>query len=230
MRAMTEPRTERLRTYGRIHGRTLRPGRAQLLEELLPRLSLDLAAGKLDPKALAPGATQTWLELGFGAGEHLAAQAEARPDVLMLGAEPFINGAASALRHVHDLKLANVRIHPGDGRELMAALPDACVERVYILFPDPWPKTRHHKRRLINAETTAELARIVKTGGLVRFATDWADYVGWTLERFAASPAFAWTAERAQDWRSPPPDHVTTRYQTKRLGDCEPVFLEFRRN
>jgi tRNA (guanine-N7-)-methyltransferase len=226
---MNEPRPERLRTFGRIRGRTLRPGRAQLMEELLPQLSLDLEHGRLDPKALAPRAKQTWVELGFGAGEHLARQAETHPQTLILGAEPFINGAASALRHIRDLRLSNVRIHAGDGRELLAAMPDGTADRVYILFPDPWPKARHHKRRLINPDVVAELARVLKPGGLVRFATDWADYVGWTLERFAASPAFEWTAERAADWTSPPPDHVQTRYQMKRLGDCEPVFLEFRR-
>jgi tRNA (guanine-N7-)-methyltransferase len=134
---------------------------------------------------------------------------------------------ASAVSHIQASGVSNVRLHPGDGRELMAALPDASIARVFILFPDPWPKARHHKRRLITAEAVAELARVLKPGGRVRFATDWADYVGWTLQRFAANPAFAWTAERADDWRVPPADHVTTRYEAKRLGDCAPVFLEF---
>ena len=193
------------------------------MDERLPGLQLDLSR----PLDLSGG--EVWLELGFGGGEHLAAQARAHPQALLLGAEPFVNGVASAVRHLEDDRLANVRIHPGDGRELMAALPDASVDRVFVLFPDPWPKARHHKRRLINAETLAELARVMKPGAVLRFATDWADYVGWTLQRFGASPAFAWTAERADDWRLAPPDHVTTRYQQKRLGDCEPVFLEFRR-
>ena len=226
---MTETRPDRQRTYGRIRGRALRPGRAALLDDRLPQLSLDLAAGPLDPKTLAPDAREVWLELGFGAGEHLAAQAQAHPEALLLGAEPFLNGAASALRHIEQQALRNVRIHAGDGREVTAALPDAALDRIFMLFPDPWPKTRHHKRRLVSAETIDEFARVLKPGGRLRFATDWADYVGWTLERFAASPAFAWTAERAADWRQPPADHMTTRYQQKRLGDCEPVFLEFRR-
>ncbi len=226
---MTDARPERLRTFGRIRGRSLRPGRASLLDGLLPRLKLDLAAGRIDPAALAPAARETWLELGFGAGEHLAGQALAHPDVLMLGAEPFLNGAASALRHIQDQGLGNVRIHAGDGREVLTALPDASVTRVFMLFPDPWPKTRHHKRRLVNPDSISEFARVLKPGGVLRFATDWADYVGWTLERFAAAPAFAWTGERADDWRRPPADHICTRYQLKRLGDCEPVFLEFRR-
>ena len=217
-----------LRTYGRIKGRTLRAGRASMLAKTLPGLQIDLGGG-LDPKALMPSARKVWVELGFGGGEHLAAQAKAHPDVLILGAEPFVNGVASLARHVADLGVGNVRLHAGDGRELLAALPDASVSRVYVLFPDPWPKTRHHKRRLINAETIAELARVMTPGAELRFATDWADYLGWTLERFAASPAFAWTAERADDWRTPPQGHVTTRYESKRLGDCAPTFLNFRR-
>ena len=187
------------------------------------------SAGRLDPTALMPQARETWLELGFGGGEHLAAQAAAHPEVLALGAEPFVNGVASALRHVQDRGLSNVRIHPGDGRELLSALPEAAIARVFVLFPDPWPKSRHHKRRLINAETVAALARVMAPGAILRFATDWADYLGWTLERFAASPHFVWTAEQADDWRKPAPDHVSTRYEEKRLGDCAPVFLEFRR-
>ncbi len=214
---MAEPA---LRTYGRVKGRTLRAGRASLLDEMLPGLRVDLA----DP--LKGRAGETWVELGFGGGEHLAAQAARRPDVLMLGAEPFVNGVASAVRHIHDASLTNVRLHAGDGRELLAALPDRAVERVFVLFPDPWPKTRHHKRRLINPQVIAELARVMRPDGRLRFATDWSDYVTWTLELLGRSPDFGWTARRAEDWRRPPADHVTTRYESKRLGDCPPVFLE----
>src|SRR5690606_19073962 len=112
-------------------------------------------------------------------------------------------------------------------RELLARLPDASLDRIFILFPDPWPKARHHKRRLIQADTIAELTRVLRPGGRLRFASDWADYVDWSLARFLESPAFAWPAERAGDWRRPPADHVTTRYEEKRLGDCAPVFLDF---
>jgi tRNA (guanine-N7-)-methyltransferase len=131
------------------------------------------------------------------------------------------------LRHVEEQALSNVRIHDGDARELMARLPDASLERVFILFPDPWPKARHNKRRIVQAETVAEFARLLKPGGKLRFASDWADYVDWSLLRVLANPAFRWTAERADDWRVPPADHVTTRYEEKRLGDCAPVFLDF---
>jgi tRNA (guanine-N7-)-methyltransferase len=136
---------------------------------------------------------------------------------------------ASALRHLDERGLTNVRLQDGDARDLVAHLPDAVLDRVFILFPDPWPKLRHHKRRLINAETLAGLARVLKPGGRLRFATDWADYADWTLERVLASKAFAWDAERADDWRVAPADHITTRYEEKRLGDCAPVFLDFRR-
>jgi tRNA (guanine-N7-)-methyltransferase len=201
------------------------------METLLPKIALpDPALGLINVDQVIPGASEVWLEIGFGGGEHMAAQAQRRPDVLVLGAEPFLNGAASALRHIDELKLINVRLHVGDARDLLAALPGASLDRVFILFPDPWPKARHHKRRLIQSETVAELARVLKPGGRLRFATDWEDYGAWTLERVLSAPAFRWTAARADDWRAPPADHVTTRYETKRLGDIAPVFLEFERD
>jgi tRNA (guanine-N7-)-methyltransferase len=214
-----------LRTYGRIKSRPIKPRQAALLESLLPKIRVP--AEPFDPAILAPGGRETWLEIGFGGGEHMAAQAARHPGVLILGAEPFQNGVASALRHIDEQGLANVRLHDGDARELLTRLPNASVARVFILFPDPWPKVRHHKRRLINAETVAELARVLRPGGTLRFASDWADYVDQALERFTASPAFRWTGERADDWRTPPADHVTTRYEEKRLGDCAPAFLDF---
>lgn len=211
-----------LRSYGRIKSRPIKPRQQGLLDTLLPQISIDLSL----PLALRG---ETWLEIGFGGGEHMATQAERHPDVLILGAEPFLNGVASAVRHIDERGLTNVRLRMGDARQLLMDLPDACLTRVFILFPDPWPKARHHKRRLIQAETIAELARVLKVGGRLRFATDWADYAAWTLERLTRAPAFAWTAERADDWRTPPADHATTRYETKQLGDCAPIFLEFER-
>ena len=216
-----------LRSYGRLKSRPIKPRQAALVETRLP--ALRPPAEPFDPRRLMPDAAEVWLEIGFGGGEHMAAQAGRRPDVLLLGAEPFQNGVASALRHIDEAALRNVRVHDGDARELMARLPDASLDRVFILFPDPWPKARHNKRRIVQADTVAELARLLKPGGALRFASDWADYVDWALERITASPAFAWMAERADDWRAPPADHVTTRYEEKRLGDCAPVFLDFRR-
>lgn len=190
------------------------------MQTLLPRLAADLAAPPL-------GDGDTWLEIGFGGGEHLAEQAARHPDLRLLGAEPFLNGAASALRHIDERGLQNVRLHIGDARDLVAALPDARIARLFLLFPDPWPKARHRKRRLLNAETAAEFARVLKPGGGFRFATDWADYADRGLETVLRSGAFAWPAARADDWRKPPADHVTTRYEEKRLGDVAPVFLDF---
>jgi tRNA (guanine-N7-)-methyltransferase len=217
-----------LRSFGRIKSRVIKPRQAALMETLLP--SLRVPAEAFDPRALKADTAEVWLEIGFGGGEHLAAQAVRAPDVLLIGAEPFQNGVASALRHIAEHGLANVRLHDGDARDLLARLPDGCLDRVFILFPDPWPKARHHKRRLIQADVAAELARVLKAGGRLRFASDWADYVDWSLERLGATPGLAWTAERADDWREPPVDHVTTRYEQKRLGDCAPAFLEFTRS
>ena len=197
------------------------------METLLPALRLRPEAGPIDPLALMPEARELWLEIGFGGGEHMAEQAARRPELLILGAEPFENGVASALRHIEARGLKNIRLHPGDGRELMAALTDGCCERIFILFPDPWPKERHHKRRLVNPRTARDLARLLKPGGRLRFATDWADYAERALEALLAEPRLAWTAKAADDWRVPPADHVATRYQEKALGDCAPVFLDF---
>ncbi|HEX6865707.1 MAG TPA: tRNA (guanosine(46)-N7)-methyltransferase TrmB [Caulobacteraceae bacterium] len=213
---MTEP----LRSFGRIKGRPIKPRQAALLDTLLPKIAFD-------PEN--PPTGEVWLEIGFGGGEHLAEQAGRHPDVTIIGAEPFLNGVASALRHIDERKLANVRLHPGDARDVLAALPDAALSRLFILFPDPWPKARHHKRRLVQPRTAAEFARVLKPGGRLRFATDWADYAERALETLLAQPGLRWTAERAADWREAPADHVATRYEAKRLGDCAPVFLDFER-
>jgi tRNA (guanine-N7-)-methyltransferase len=215
------------RTYGRIKARPLKPRQVRLLETLAPALAIP--SEPFDPRALKADLQEVWLEAGFGAGEHLAGQAARRPDVLSLGAEPFVNGFAACLAHTDDAQLSNVRLHHGDVRELMSRLPDASLDRIYVLFPDPWPKTRHKKRRLIEPAFITEAARLMKPGARLRFATDWADYADWTLERLIASPDFRWLAEAAGDWRMPPADHISTRYEQKRLGDCAPIWLEFER-
>jgi tRNA (guanine-N7-)-methyltransferase len=214
-----------LRSYGRVKSRPIKARQEALLETLLP--TLELPEGDLDPEALKAGRTELWLEIGFGGGEHLAAQAALHPDATLVGVEPFLNGVASAVRHVEEGALTNVRIHHGDARDVAARLPDACLTRVFILFPDPWPKSRHHKRRIVQSEFITELARLLKPGGTLRYATDWAEYADWALERFVASPDFSWPAEKASDWTTPPADHITTRYETKKLGDCAPVFFDF---
>ena len=217
-----------LRSYGRLKSRPIKPRQAALVDARLPGLRIPV--GPVAPDMLMPGARATWLEIGFGGGEHMAGQAARAPDVLILGAEPFQNGVASAVRHIEEQALGNVRLHDGDVRDLITWLPDACLAQVFILFPDPWPKVRHHKRRLIQADTVAELARVLASGGRLRFASDWADYIDGALERFEANPAFTWTAAGPDDWRKPPADHITTRYEEKRLGDCAPVFLDFVRD
>lgn len=216
-----------LRSFGRLRGRPLKPRQAELFATLLPRLAIP--TGKIDPAALMPGARETWLEIGFGGGEHLVGQAARRPDVLVLGAEPFVNGMGGALRHIETAQLANVRLHAGDARDVLAALPDASLTRVFLLFPDPWPKVRHHKRRLVQGAFPAEVARVLAPGGLLRMATDWANYADQCLRLFGANEQMSWTAQVADDWREAPEDHITTRYELKRLGDCAPIFLEFQR-
>lgn len=216
-----------LRSFGRLKGRPLKPRQAQRLETLLPTLALPLEAAAL-AQVMAPW-REAWLEIGFGGGEHMAAQAARARDVLILGAEPFVNGLAVALGHIEAAALENVRLHPGDARELIARLPDQSLSRAFILFPDPWPKSRHQKRRLVDDGFVEALARVLRPGGRVRFATDWADYADQALIAFRASPRFRWTARRADDWRGAPADHVSTRYEAKRLGDCAPIFLEFER-
>jgi tRNA (guanine-N7-)-methyltransferase len=217
------PRAQR--TYGRIKARPIKPRQGALLDSLLPKIAVP--DGPVDPHALMPAAEETWLEIGFGGGEHLAAQARAHPHTLIIGAEPFLNGAASALRHLDEMALGNVRLHVGDGRDVLSRLPAASLERIYVLFPDPWQKLRHHKRRLLQDDVVADMGRALGRGGRLRFATDWADYADWTLERLIRSPLFDWPALCADDWRRPWPDHVTTRYEQKHLGDCAPVYLEF---
>ncbi|MEQ1819622.1 MAG: tRNA (guanosine(46)-N7)-methyltransferase TrmB, partial [Terricaulis sp.] len=167
------------------------------------------------------------LEIGFGGGEHLVANAVAHPNTRFIGVEPFLNGVASCLRHIEEANAQNIRLHSGDARDVIARLPDGSVDLVYILFPDPWPKARHHKRRLIQTEFLDELARVMKPGTELRFATDWANYAAWTLEQVTRHPRFSWTAESAADWRTAWPEHTQTRYETKKLGDCAPIWLRF---
>jgi tRNA (guanine-N7-)-methyltransferase len=176
--------------HGRRKGRRLRPGRQALLTSLLPRLRIELPCdgGALAPLALFEGAMRAvWLEVGFGAGEHLVAQAEAHPDVGFIGCEPFVNGVASALSEIEKRRLDNVRICDDDARLVLNALTEQSVGKVFVLFPDPWPKTRHHDRRFIGPGTVEALARILKDAGELGFASDHMDYVRWTLDHLGAT-------------------------------------------
>lgn len=232
-----------MRSFGRVKGRPLKPRQAGLVDTLLPHLAIEIPEeGGIDlafPTAeetlipptdeARPAPARVILEIGFGGGEHLVAQAARDPDALFLGAEPFLNGVGSCLRHIEESGVANVRLHHGDARAVIDRLPPARLDRVYILFPDPWPKTRHWKRRLIQPDFLAALARVLKPGGEVRFATDWKHYASWTLEVFLRDADFTWLAERADDWRLAWPGHVPTRYEVKALGDTKPLYLRFRR-
>lgn len=170
------------------------------------------------------------LEIGFGGGEHLEAAALANPEVGFIGVEPFIAGVARLLAGIEAHGLDNVRILVDDARLLLARLPDSSLERIDVLFPDPWPKSRHHKRRIVNRETCAEMARILAPGGELRLATDDPGYARWMLQALLAEPRLAWTAERAADWRAPGPGHQRTRYEAKALAaGRRPVYLQCRR-
>jgi tRNA (guanine-N7-)-methyltransferase len=223
----------RRRHFGRRKGPKLRARQAGLLEELLPRLALNPQTGR-QPKdyfgASAASLRDVWLEVGFGAGEHLAWQAEGHPDIGVIGAEPYVAGIAKLLARIADKKLGNIRLYTEDVRDVIAALPDACLARVFILFPDPWPKKRHHKRRFIQMDMLDSLARVMKRNAELRFATDDASYLLWALERFSAHPSFVWMAERAADWRARPPDWPETRYEAKALkAGTACTYLRFRR-
>jgi tRNA (guanine-N7-)-methyltransferase len=171
-----------------------------------------------------------WLEIGFGAGEHLAAQAERHPDKGFIGCEVFENGVARLIGEVERRHLANVRLFLDDARLLIAALPPASIERVFILFPDPWPKQRHKKRRIVSRETLDTLARIMAEAAELRLATDDPGYFSSMLEQVTGHPEFAWLARRPGDWRARPPDWPPTRFEDKALtAGREPAFLRARR-
>lgn len=216
------------RLYGRRRGRPLRPAQRRLMEELLPVLQLALPQqGVLPPRALFPRPVAgVWLEAGFGAGEHLAAQAAAHPEIGFLGAEVFENGIARLLTEVEHRKLDNLRLFIDDARLLLAALPVASLDRVFILFPDPWPKERHKKRRLVSRATLDALAGVMADGGELRLATDDPDYAQEMLARTREHPDFACLAQGSQDWPERPADWPMTRYEQKaRAAGRPPLFL-----
>ena len=184
-----------------------------------------------DPRAqFSPPPQDLWLEIGFGAGEHLAGQAARRRAIGFIGCEVFLNGLASALAHIDREKLTNVRVLHEDARGLLSRLPDASIQRVYLLFPDPWPKRRHKERRFTGRANLDALARVMADGAELRIASDDMGYIRWTLENIRLHPDLAWLARRPQDWRQPPADWIPTRYQEKAIkAGRNPIYLAFRR-
>jgi tRNA (guanine-N7-)-methyltransferase len=218
--------------FGRRKGHALRPRQAELFDTLLPRLAVELAAPAPSDLALMfrSPVDGVRLEIGFGGGEHMIAQAEQHRHTGFVGVEPFVNGMAKALASIAARNLSNVRLHHGDATEIVAWLPPASLMGVDLIYPDPWPKRRHWKRRFVQDRSIAAIARILRPGGEFRFATDVPDYAAWTLGHVIRSPDFAWTAERADDWRQPWPGFSGTRYEAKakRAGRV-PCYLTFRR-
>lgn len=190
------------------------------------------SAEHLDLGALFAGPiADVWLEIGFGGGEHTLAQARQYPTIGMIGCEPYVNGVASLLDGMDREGLSNIRIHADDARELLMALPDDSIGKAFILFPDPWPKRRHHKRRIVNSETLDALARILRPGGELRMATDDPIYATEILALATSHLGFGWTARRPKDWQNRPTDWPQTRYETKAVRAGRPShFYIFRRN
>jgi tRNA (guanine-N7-)-methyltransferase len=241
--ALTEPAAPRRpdgapwrNFYGRRHGKKLRPGQRALIDDRLAALAPAGVAPAsnperrpIDPAAIVPGARDLWVEIGFGGGEHLVATAAARPDIGFVGCEPFVNGVAALLSRIASAGVGNVRIHPGDARDLFDVLPDGSLGRIYLLFPDPWPKRRHAGRRFVSGPNVADMARLLRPGGELRLATDVEAYAREAAETLAAAPAFAEPGP-PEAWGAPWPGWPGTRYEAKALAaGRRPLFLVFAR-
>ncbi len=217
--------------FGRRKGHPLRPRQAALFDALLPKIALDLTKpAPADLRALFGNAENVRLEIGFGGAEHLIEQATAHPHSGFIASDGYINAIGKALVAIDAGKLGNIRLHHGDASALIDWLPDGGLARIDLLYPDPWPKRRHWKRRFIQDDSLARLARVLKSGGELRFATDIADYAAYALARVLRSPDFVWTAEAASDWRQPWPDFSGTRYEAKAKREGrQPAYFIFRK-
>lgn len=230
---MTEnPRRDRSTEafFGRRHGKTMRSGHANALAEQLPlhRIDLSLEAPG-DIRSLFAGQVSTvWLEIGFGGGEHVLHEARRRPDVGFIGVEPFVNGMAKLMMALAADPLQNLRIHDDDATQLLDWLPPASIDGIDLLYPDPWPKKKHWKRRFVNETNLDRFARVLKPGSLFHFASDIDTYVNWTLVHCRAHPAFEWQARSAADWHTPYEAWPGTRYEAKALREGRrPAYLTF---
>ena len=216
--------------YGRRKGQQLRGRKARVIEELLPKLLLD-------PQSVNPNyigslfskpAKRFQLEIGFGGGEHLAHQAQQNPNTAFIGVEPFINGMAKMLGSIEDQGLENIRLFDNDATQLLDWLPENSLDQIDLLYPDPWPKKRHWKRRFINQTNLSRFERVMKPGGLFRFASDIDTYINWTLGHVHRHGAFHWQAETAADWNNPWDGWIRTRYEAKAIREGRPpCYLEF---
>ena len=222
--------------YGRFKGKTLRPTQIEYLENDLDALSPGPISVEenpdrtgLDMSAIFDG-KPVWLEIGFGGGEHLVHQATQNPDVGIIGCEPFINGVAMLLGKIRDADARNIRVYPGDARHLFDVVPEGSIDRAFLLYPDPWPKKRHHRRRFVTAEHLEPLARVLKKDAIFRVATDIPDYVRQSLQEVPKA-GFEWLAEGPEDWRTSWGDWISTRYEQKALREGRtPHYLTFRRS
>ncbi len=220
---MTDEAHPNRRLYGRSKGKALRQHQQALMAQLLPRLALDLS----HPLALRMD-RETHLEIGFGGGEHLIAAAAQAPEADFLGCEPFVNGMARLLAQIEARGLENIRLHQGDAATALDRLPDSSLTRIYLFYPDPWPKRRHRKRRFVCAQNIDRFARVLKPGGELRFATDIDDYAAWTLARLRTRPEFAWRAADAAHWRVAWEGWTQTKYEAKAIAaGRRPVYLTF---
>ncbi|MCP5076082.1 MAG: tRNA (guanosine(46)-N7)-methyltransferase TrmB [Rhodobacteraceae bacterium] len=222
--------------YGRTKGKGLHQSHERYLAEDLEALAPQGVSWKENPDRTPldlvklAGGKPVWLEVGFGGGEHMVHQAIENPDVHIIGCEPYINGVATLLGKIRKAGVSNLSVHPGDARDMMDVLAEASIDRAFLLYPDPWPKKRHHRRRFVTPEHLEPLARCLKPGAIFRVATDIEDYVRQTLEQILARPDFEWLAERAEDWRMPWSDWISTRYEQKALREGRtPHYLTFRK-
>ncbi|WP_121061402.1 tRNA (guanine(46)-N(7))-methyltransferase TrmB [Chachezhania antarctica] len=221
--------------YGRHKGKTLKKNQQVYLDEDLAKLSPGPVRWDENPERTAldlPGLfgdRPVWLEIGFGGGEHMVHQAASNPDIGLIGAEPYINGVAMLLGKIRQAEVTNLAVHPGDVRDLFDVLPEASVSKAFLLYPDPWPKTRHHRRRFVTPEHLQPLARVLKSGAIFRVATDIPDYVRQSLQEIPKA-GFEWLAERPEDWRVAWDDWISTRYERKALREGRtPTYLTFRK-
>ncbi|MDJ1009287.1 MAG: tRNA (guanine(46)-N(7))-methyltransferase TrmB [Paracoccaceae bacterium] len=222
---MTDAPDPRRNFYGRRHGKALKPAQRRYLDEDLPRLSLGPLGERFDPRAVF-GPRPVWLEVGFGGGEHLVHQAGRNPDIGLIGAEPFVNGIAMCLGKIRRAGVGNIRLHPGDVRDLMDALPDASIARAFLLYPDPWPKARHHRRRFVTPEHLWPLHRVLAPGAAFRVATDIDDYVRQALEEVPLAGFERVDHPLDRPWE----DWLSTRYEQKALREGRrPNYLTFLR-